>query len=219
MAAFALEALLVYGLLFYSPTPESHQGWMVALRSVALLVPIPWCLFAFLAGRHADATVPRAWRFSLSMGSAGLAVTAAVNVFWPFFLVPNTTGPFRYAQLSLLGQGGIAIELLATIAVLYGLEPSLRNSQGSVRWQLKYLALGLGGIFAIRFYLLSQPALSRARPAEPLARQRPDHRQLSSLAPLRWGPRTDLTVPARRVPVHRGGPGALSFLAGAAGWL
>jgi len=144
MVAFALQSLLIYGLLSYSPTPESHQRWMVALQSVALLTPVPWCLFAFLAGRHADAPIPRGWRFSLSLGSLGLAVTAAVNVLWPFFLVPNATGPFRYAQLSLLGQGGIAIELLATIAVLYGLEPSLRNSQGSVRWQLKYLPSAWG---------------------------------------------------------------------------
>ena len=58
MLAFALESVLVYGLLFYSPTPESHQNWMAALQSVGLLAPIPWCLFAFLAGRHADAPVP-----------------------------------------------------------------------------------------------------------------------------------------------------------------
>jgi len=225
MLAFALQSLLVYGLLFYSPTPESHQRWMVALQSVALLTPIPWCLFAFLAGRHADAPIPRGWRFSLSLGSAGLAVTAAVNVLWPFFLVPYATGPFLYAHLSLLGLGGIAIELLATIAVLYGLEPSLRNSQGSVRWQLKYLALGLGGIFAVRFYLLSQVLLFHVLDRQSLLIDTGAliiGELFVAIGLLRSGAlRTDLTV--SRHFVYRstvvGLCGLYLFLAGAAGWL
>jgi len=59
MAAFTLESLLVQGLLVYSNSPESHATWMGALESASLLTPIPWCLFAFLAGREAHAPVPR----------------------------------------------------------------------------------------------------------------------------------------------------------------
>ena len=70
---------------------------------------------------------------SFSLGSVGLAVAAGINVFSPFIFVLNAPGPFRYGELSLPGQVGVVIELLATIAVLYGLEPSLRNSRGSVR--------------------------------------------------------------------------------------
>jgi putative PEP-CTERM system histidine kinase len=225
MVAFVLESLLVYGLLFYSPTPESHQRWMAAFQSVALLTPIPWCLFAFLAGRHADAPIPRGWQFSLSLGSAGLTVTAAVNMLSPFFLVPNATGPFRYADLAWLGQGGIAIELLATIAVLYGLEPSLRNSEGSVRWQLKYLALGLGGIFAVRFYLLSQVLLFHVLDRQSLLIKVSAliiGELFVAIGLLRSGAlRSDLTV--SRHFVYRstmvGLCGLYLFLAGAAGWL
>lgn len=225
MVAFALQSLLVYGLLFYSTTPESHQSWMAALQSVALLAPIPWCLFAFLVGRHADAPIPGGWRFSLSVGSGGLAVTTAVNVLWPFFLVPNATGPFRYAQLSWLGQGGIVVEVLATIAVLYGLEPSLRNSQGSVRWQLKYLALGLGGIFAVRFYLLSQALLFHVLDRQSLLIETGAliiGELFIAIGLLRSGAlRTDLTV--SRHFVYRstvvGLCGLYLFLAGVAGWL
>lgn len=225
MVAFALQSLLAYGLLFYSPTPESHQSWLVAFQSVALLTPIPWCLFAFLAGRHADASIPGGWRVALSLGSAGLAVTAAVNVLWPFFLVPDALGLFGYAQLTLLGQAGIAIELLATIAVLYGLEPSLRNSQGSVRWQLKYLALGLGGIFAVRFYLLSQALLFHVFDRQSLLIETIAlviGELFVAIGLLRSGAlRADLTV--SRHFVYRstvvGLCGLYLFLAGAAGWL
>src|SRR5229473_878325 len=100
MTTFAVESLLTYGLLFYAASPESDAVWMAALQSVAVLTPIPWCLFAFLTGRRVNAPIPRGWRLSLLLGSAGLAVTAAVNVLSPFFLVPDAAGPFHYARLS-----------------------------------------------------------------------------------------------------------------------
>jgi putative PEP-CTERM system histidine kinase len=225
MVAFALESVLVYGLLFRSPVPPVHAWWMTALQSATLLTPIPWCLFAFLSGRRADVPVPHVWQSCLSLGSAGLAVTASVNLLWPFFTVPELPGPFRFAELTLVGQGGIAISLLATIAVLYGLEPSLRNSQGSLRWRLKYLALGLGGIFAVRFYLLSQALLFRALDRQSLL--------IGTIALiigelvlavglLRSGAlRTDLVVSRHFVyrSIVVGLCGLYLFLAGAAGWL
>ena len=225
MAAFTLESLLTYGLLFSSASPESHALWMVALQSVALLTPIPWCLFAFLAGREANAPVPRTWRLAFGVGSAGLALVASANLVWPFAVVENAPRPFGYAALTPVGPIGVAIELLATIAVLYALEPSLRNTHGSLRWRLKYLALGLGGIFAVRFYLLSQTLLFHV-----LDRQSLLLRVIAlivgelfvALGLLRSGAlRTDLTVSRHFVyrSIVVGLCGLYLFLAGAAGWL
>jgi putative PEP-CTERM system histidine kinase len=225
MVAFAMESVLVDGLLFYSPTPADHAWWMTMLQSVTVLTPIPWCLFAFLSGRHADAPVPRAWQFSLALGSAGLAAAASANGLWPFFVVPEAPGLFHFAELTRIGQGGAAVNLLATIAVLYGLEPTLRNSQGALRWRLKYLALGLGGIFAIRFYLLSQALLFHVQDRHGLL--------VGTIALiigelvlavgfLRSGAlRTDLTVSRHFVyrSIVVGLCGLYLFLAGAAGWL
>jgi signal transduction histidine kinase len=156
MGAFALEAALTYGLLHYSQSLESNMPWLIALRTVALLVPIPWTLFAFVSARHQDATIPWAWRACFAAGGLGLAATAAAGLVWPFYALPQVDGPFKYALLTPVGQIGVIVEVLATIAVLYGLEPSVRKSYGTTRWRLKYLALGLGGIFVVRFYFLSQ---------------------------------------------------------------
>ncbi len=224
MVAFAIESTLVYGLLS-AATSEGHARWMTALQSGTLLTLIPWCLFAFLSGRHADAPIPRGWRYSFALGSAGLTVTAAVNVLAPFFFVLNAPGPFRYAELSLVGQLGLAVALLATIAVLYGLEPSLRNSRGSVRWQLKYLALGLGGIFVVRFYLLSQALLFHVLDRHNLligTMALIIGELFVTVGLLRSGAlRADLSVSRHFVyrSIVVGLCGGYLFLAGAAGWL
>src|SRR5262249_18430917 len=52
--------------------------------------------------------------------------------------------------------------------VLAGLEACLRTSHGPVRRRTKFLVLGLGGIFLVKFYLLSQAALFRSLTATDL---------------------------------------------------
>ncbi|MBI2527058.1 MAG: GAF domain-containing protein [Candidatus Rokubacteria bacterium] len=169
MLGFTLEAAAGYGLLFHSVSVSAHARWLLALRTVALLLPLPWAVFAFVSARRPDAAIPRAWRLSFVAGGATLAAVAAAGLHWPFLASAWPRGPLPYALLTPAGQIGIAVEILATIAVLYGLEPSIRNSYGSARWQLKYLALGLGGIFVVRFYLLSQLLLFRMLTPDSLA--------------------------------------------------
>ena len=159
MVALAAESGLVYKVVFDSLAPSDHAWWLTWLEAMAFIVPIPWCFFAFLSGRAAGAPMPSGWRISFGLGTGCLVVVSIASLYWHTFLVPDLPGAFRFAKLTAIGQGGIALQLLATIAVLYGLEPSLRNSYGSVRWRLKYLTLGLGGIFVVRFYLLSQVLL------------------------------------------------------------
>ena len=225
MAALAVESLLVWALLSTSTTPESHAWWMTLLQSVALLTPIPWCLFAFLSGRHADARVPSGWRLAFSVGGGVLVLTSAANVLFPFFLMPDTPGRFRFGELTLVGQLGTAVSLLATIAVLYGIEPSLRNSHGSTRWRLKYLALGLGAVFAVRFYLLSQVLLFHSLERQSLligATSLVIGELVLAVGFLRSGAlRTDLAVSRHFVyrSIVVGLCGLYLFLAGVAGWL
>ena len=83
MVAFAIESFLIYGLLTYPVTPEAQSWWMGALRSVSLLTPIPWCLFAFLSGRNADARIPVGWRVAFGLGSGALVAGAAGPVVRP----------------------------------------------------------------------------------------------------------------------------------------
>lgn len=225
MLGFTLEAAASYGLLFHSVSVAAHTRWLLALRTVALLLPLPWAVFAFVSARRLDAAIPRPWRLSFMAGGTALAAAAAAGLHWPFLVSAWPRGPLPYAFLTPAGQAGIAVEILATIAVLYGLEPSIRNSYGSTRWQLKYLALGLGGIFVVRFYLLSQLLLFRVLTPDSLA--------IGSMTLAlglgfvavglaRTGAlRTDLAVSRHFVyrSIVVGICGAYLLLAGAGGWL
>lgn len=225
MVALAVESGLVYKLLFDSLVPVDHVRWLIWLQVVAYLAPIPWCFFAFLSGRAAEAPMPSGWRISFGLGTGCLVAASIASLYWPTFLVPDLPGQFRFAKLTRIGQGGIALQLLATIAVLYGLEPSLRNSYGSVRWRLKYLTLGLGGIFAVRFYLLSQVLLFHLLEGNRLLTGTVAviiGELIVAVGLLRSGAlRTDLTV-SRHFVYHSivvGLCGLYLLLAGTAGWV
>jgi putative PEP-CTERM system histidine kinase len=48
---------------------------------------------------------------------------------------------------------------MAAILILFNLERTIRSSTGRMRWQIKFMALGVGGLFALRVYLYSQELL------------------------------------------------------------
>src|SRR5262249_9762515 len=137
IVALAVETALIDWLLSPSAAPAHPRFLVLPFRPLSLPPPNPPCHFsvspprvrgghlAFLAGRGADATVPHNWRISFALGGSGLVVAALANLAWPFFSVTIGVPRFRYAETTQVGQIGVAVELLATIAVLYGLEPSL----------------------------------------------------------------------------------------------
>src|SRR5262249_17082565 len=118
MVAFAVESFLVDRLLSYAMTPESQAFWMQALQSATLVTPVPWCLFAFLAGRDADASVPRNWRLSFGLGGCGLVAAAPAHPAWPFFSDLGGAPGFPFPGTPPGGPIAVCLESLSTTAVL-----------------------------------------------------------------------------------------------------
>jgi hypothetical protein len=67
------------------------------------------------------------------------------------------------AQWSLtLGWSGNALMyfmLVCAVFIVFNMERTIRSSIGRTRWQLKFMALGVGGLFALRIYVVSQSIL------------------------------------------------------------
>src|SRR6185436_5569003 len=61
--------------------------------------------------------------------------------------------------LSTPGKIFEAFRLCAAVLILFNLERTIRSSIGRMRWQIKFMALGVGGLFSLRLYLASQSLL------------------------------------------------------------
>ena len=159
MAGLGLLEFTNMRLLSLAPA-ERTDWWGVALGAEALMLP-GWALFSVAFARQDPAAQLRRWRWPIAaIGS--LALTAlAVSALRPLALLRD---PAHVDLLPLTGYGkswGI-FALLATVFVLFQLESTLRNSRGTARWQIKYLVVGVAGIFGFRIFVLSDMLLANA---------------------------------------------------------
>jgi putative PEP-CTERM system histidine kinase len=128
----------------------------------------------------ATALLPWAWlRFSLAFARSDYRefVRQWRPVIWTSLLLPSVLatliGPHVYVGaiqpapgrwLLALGWAGYLFHLVflaGAVLILANLERTLRASTGSMRWFIKYMVLGVGGLFAARIYTSSQALLFR----------------------------------------------------------
>ena len=159
MAMFALEAAAGLILTGYTETSSERLLWLQIQQGVGVLLPVPWVFFVIAFATPWWRPLPRVLSWAaVAFGILGAA--AAVAGWHPSaFEVFDLAGPFYAMRLGSLGRLGTTLQLLGTVGVLVGFEAALRASRGEARWRTKYLVLGLGGIFLVRFYFLSQTVL------------------------------------------------------------
>ena len=156
MVGFVIESVPV--LMLLATEPADRDFWVRALGIVRAALPLPWLIFIIsLAQRAPNASFPL-WGVSVPAAAAlsAVAIDAALTATLQF---PATTGLFKGARMLGTGRYGAIAELLLVIGILLGLEACLRTARGQNRVRIKYLVLGLGGIFLVRFYLQSQVLL------------------------------------------------------------
>ncbi len=151
----------VGGLSLLAASPEDAlywQRWRFALES---LLPGVWLLFSMSYGREDYGPFLAQWKW----------------VALPFFLLPPLAVLFQEAffagapvrapsgsWLFRLGWTGYVFHLLFVAGaafILMNLERALRRSSGHSRWQIKFIVLGIGSLFAVRIYTCSQVILYR----------------------------------------------------------
>jgi putative PEP-CTERM system histidine kinase len=159
MAVLAMEAVL-RGLSLQAQIYADVLRWQHLRLMVSSLLPGLWLLFSLSFGRVHASTFLLTWRWVL----CGAFVFPLGLVAWRDRLLFSSEPPGDLFSSWVLGLGEAgfafyAFFLLSAVLILMNLERTLRASTGSIRWQLKFMLLGVGGLFAVRIYTTSQALL------------------------------------------------------------
>ena len=159
MVGLAVEAAAGLALITLTEQVDDRLFWLRFHEAAALGLLIPWGVFVAGLFAPAEGRWPLPLRLGLGAGSLALAAVAVAVLTLPAFKLPDTAAPFYAAQLDRVGQLSTTVQLVVTVALLGALDTYLRGSRHEDRWRMKYLVVGLGGIFLVRFFLLSQMLL------------------------------------------------------------
>ena len=162
MVLFAVETFATATLLGLAETRHA-QVLSVHIREAArLITPLAWIVFIGAITRHHAAPLPLVWKQGLAAGGAAAVVLATMIATVGSVDVSVVPRRFEGALLTEAGVVSAAFQLVLTVGLLAGLEACLRTSRGDSRARIKYIVIGLGAVFLVRFWLLSQATLFRA---------------------------------------------------------
>ncbi len=146
-------ALMEFGhfMGFYNSLTASYLFWKKVSLMGEILLPGPWLVFSLTFGRSNPSLYPIRWRL-------GIMVVYLLSL---CFMVVLGSGWFLTEDL-MLKRGGFWFSvflLLMLTVVLANFEVTLRSANLEQRWRIKFLILGVGSIFVVMIYVLSQVLL------------------------------------------------------------
>jgi putative PEP-CTERM system histidine kinase len=159
MALLALDAALtrlVYGPFFL----EHFQLWQTAGLMVASILPAVWLFFSLIFARTNYQEQVSRWKGVLALSLAlpvGILIVFG-NAFFngpPVILGESTL----FMQIGPAGYYWSLLMIVITVMILMNMERTFRHATGHIRWQTKFMFLGVGGIFGIRLFINSQTVL------------------------------------------------------------
>ncbi len=147
---------------FASSLAVSGLFWKKVSLAGEVLLPGPWLMFSLTFGRSNLSRHLIRWRYGMM----------AVYLLTLGFMVALGSGWFLAEDFTLKRGGywfSVFLLLMLTL-VLANFEMTLRSAGLEQRWRFKFLILGLGSIFAVMIYILSQALLysSVARDFSPM---------------------------------------------------
>jgi signal transduction histidine kinase len=153
------EALSLWAL--HAMTPEEALLRQGLRWTVAAFLPGLWLLFSVSFARAGDSDFRRKWKIPLLVAFITLPILALFGngYFFADHPQPHPETALWIFPLGITGKIYFALVLIAFVAILANLEWTLLASTGRMRWQIKYIAFGLGGLFAVRIYTGSQALL------------------------------------------------------------
>ncbi len=158
-AALAVESAFT-GLSANAIMPADALFWLHLRNFATALLPGTWLLFSLSFSRANYNEFISRWKW---VWITFYILPLAIIVFFKdVFFISQPIVNLSAIWLVRLGWSGYAFHLLiliGAILILMNLERTLRNSIGRMRWQIKFMVLGVGCIFAVRIYAASQAVL------------------------------------------------------------
>lgn len=159
MILLAFEAALS-GFTFLATDPKGVLIWQRIRLTEAAVIPGIWLLFSLAYARLNYKEILSRWRWVVL--AAFIIPVTLVTFFWKSFFTSELGLDSPSGWIIRLGWSGYAFHLcflISFVLILMNLERTLRASTGHMRWQIKYMVLGIGSIFGIRIYTSSQTIL------------------------------------------------------------
>ena len=159
MSALALVQICA-GMGAQAVLPADIVHWEYLRLLSAAFIPGTWLLFSVHFARANFRDIMAQWRWVI-LASSVLPLVLVIACQHALF-----TARFRFdtafgwvLQLGWSGYGFYLYSLLISVVILMHFERTLRASTGSMRWQIKFMLLGLGSLFAAQIYTDSQVLL------------------------------------------------------------
>jgi putative PEP-CTERM system histidine kinase len=159
MSALALVQICA-GMGAQAVLPAHIVHWEYLRLLSAAFIPGTWLLFSVIFARANSRDILAQWRRSILVSFA-LPLVLVIACQRALFTAPlRFDAAFGWVlPLGWSGYGFSLGSLLISVVILMHFERTLRASTGSIRWQIKFMLLGLGSLFAAQIYTDSQVLL------------------------------------------------------------
>ena len=121
-----------------------------------------WLLFSLTYSRGNYREFIHRWRLTLGAAFA-LPVVIGLTIAWHFPLIRVQSSPelldaghLWWVMFSVPAKVLNGLLLVAIVLTLMNLERTFRSTVGTMRWRIKFLIVGLGILFSVRFYTRTQ---------------------------------------------------------------
>jgi putative PEP-CTERM system histidine kinase len=162
MIALAIEAVFT-ALSVNAISLAEVLRWQRLRFIAAASLPGIWLLFSLTFGRTNYQEFVAKWRWVIL--TTFILPLTLVTIFGnalfdeELVLIGYSLGLLR---ISWAGYFFHLVFLIGAVLILMNLERTLRTSSGRIRWQIKFMVLGLGSLFGVRIYVVSQSLLFRS---------------------------------------------------------
>jgi putative PEP-CTERM system histidine kinase len=159
MLLLSLEVALA-GLVYQSDTLSAFFFWLRPRFIVASFVPAVWLLFSisFARANYYEQISKWKWVLLLAVAAPLFLVIFFYNDFISIVLAPENSSTL-FIRIGWAGYLWHIVSMIISIAIIMNLERTFRHSTGHIRWQTKFMFLGIGSIFGIRLFTDSQVIL------------------------------------------------------------